>query len=120
MNVDPGFAQWLKDGVLFASADDAQVAAIWAAVARVTEVTSPLALKADADAEAARQAAFLGGPLAIDDHLVDGQRADLLGKAVTITSARLGYGAGASVFVIVVAEADDQNLTTLTVLRKLT
>ena len=84
-----------------------------------TEILSPFALKADAEAEAARQLAFLSGPLAIDTHLVPGLRSDLFGQAVTIASSRLGYGAGRPAFVIGVEEADAADQTTLTVLVKL-
>jgi hypothetical protein len=95
------------------------VQAIWDALARSTDITSPLALKADAEAEAARQVAFLGGPLAIDEVLVPGSRADLWCKPVTIRIDRLGYEDGRTVFVFGVAESDDVDTTTLTVLRRL-
>ncbi|HEX8224463.1 MAG TPA: hypothetical protein VF605_11665 [Allosphingosinicella sp.] len=120
MTVDLEFARWLKEGVKFASADDAGVAAKFGALGRSTEIQSPLALLAGATAEAARQVAFLAGPLVVDTHLVDGLRADLLGQPVTIQADRLGYDAGVVVFVIGVEELAAVDQTTLTVLRKLT
>jgi hypothetical protein len=117
--VDPGFAEWLKARALFATSADAGVAAAFGADAIESEILTPFALKADADAEAARQLAFLSGPLAIDQHVVAGLRSDLFGKAVTIVTSKLGYDAGKPVFVIGAEEAEDREETTLTVVRKL-
>jgi hypothetical protein len=119
VTVDPEFARWLREGALFAPADDAAVAAAWGTLARSSDILSAITLKAGAEAEAARQLAFLAGPLAVDEHLVAGSRLDLLGQAITIRSDRLGYQAGATVFVIGADEAEDSKQTTLTVLRKL-
>ena len=120
MTVDPGFARWLREGALWTPADNATVLALYAAIAREVTAMSPLALKTGADAEAARQVAFLGGPLVIDTHLVPGARVDLIGQCVTIVADRLDYQAGVAVFVIGAAEADKTDQTVLTVLRKLT
>jgi hypothetical protein len=120
MSVDQGFARWLKEGAHFAAANDAQVAALFAELGRVTEIVSPLALKAGAEAEAARQIAFLGGVLVIDAHLVPGLRIDLLGQPVTMVVDRLGYDAGVTVFVLGVQEEEQTDQSVLTVLRKLT
>lgn len=117
--VDPGIADWLKSRALFAAAISAGIAAAWGEDAAETEIVSPFALKADAEAEAARQLAFLSGPLAIDTHVVHGLRADLFGSAVTIQADQYGYGAGVAVFVIGAEEAEDAEQTTLTVVRKL-
>jgi hypothetical protein len=117
--VDPEFARWLKEGAVYAAADDAAIAAIFGALARVTEVMSPLALAAGADAEAARQLAFLAGPLVLEVVVVKGLRIDLIGCPVTLTGDRLGYEASPSVFVLGVEEHDAVELTTLVVLRKL-
>jgi hypothetical protein len=119
MSVDQGFARWLREGAYFAEASDAQVAGMFAQLARVSEIVSTLALKAGAEAEAARQLAFLKWPLAIDTHLVPGLRADLIGQPVAIRGDRLGYDAAPTVFVIGVAEQDGTDQTLLTVLRKL-
>lgn len=120
MTVDAGFARWLKEGIIYASATDTAIETKWGARARSTDVGSPLATKAGAEAEAARQLAFLGGPLVIDDHVVAGLRADLIGQPVTLTINRLGYDAGVVVFVIGAAESDQVEQTTLTVVRRLT
>jgi hypothetical protein len=131
MSVDQGFARWLREGILFASVSDAPTAATWGALARETEIRSPLALAAGAEAEAARQLAFLKGPLVEDELVVDGLRgAELLGRAWTVTmhppegaapaaTRQLGYEVGVSVFVIAYQEQEDADLTTLFVLRTL-
>jgi len=119
MSVDPEFARWLREGILFAAAEDAAIAGLWGGLARETEIRSTLALKPGAEAEAARQVAFLGGVLVIDTHLVSGLRLYLLGRPVAIVGNRLGYEAGPTVFVLGVEEARDTDQSTLTVLRKL-
>jgi hypothetical protein len=127
MSVDQEFARWLREGVLFTAAESAAVAAAWGALARTTEIRSPLALAAGADAEAARQLAFLSGPLVEDLHVVDGLRADLIGQAIVLKAnppdgelangtRQLGYEMGVTVFVIGVQEHDELEQTTLLVL----
>ena len=59
------------------------------------------------------------GPLAIDEVIVQGNRADLWCKPITLTFPLFGYAAGADVFVIGVDETASPGTTTLTVLRKL-
>lgn len=120
MAVDPAQVSWLKTGALYGASTDAALGARWGTDALETEVISCLALAADAATEAARQQAFLGGPLAIETHNVKGLRSDLIGRPVTITCDRLGYDAGLTVFVIGVEEQQDVERTVLTVLRKLT
>lgn len=119
MTVDAGFARWLREGVLFAPATDAAAAARWGDSARASDVVSGLATQAGAQAEAARQLGFLGGPLVIDEHYVAGARIDLVGSAVRLTADRLGYEAGADVFVIEAEELDQTDQTRLVVLRRL-
>jgi hypothetical protein len=119
MSVDAGTAEWLKEGALYASIEDALAAAAWGADAVETKIVSPIALAADAQTEAARQLAFLKGPLALETHDVAGLRSDLLAKAVTIVGAQLGYDAGLTVFVIGVEEREGVERTKLTVLRRL-
>ena len=117
--VDPGFAIWLKDRALFSPTTDAGIAGAWGDDALETEIITPFASKADADAEGARQLAFMSGPLVIDTHVVPGLRADLYGTAQTIQADRLGYEAGVAVFVIGAEEAENADQTTLTVVRAL-
>lgn len=119
MSVDAGIVEWLKDGALHAEATDAAAAGAWGATALETRIMSPIALAADAAAEAARQRTFLAGPLAIETHDVPGLRIDLLGRPVTIIADRLGYDAGLTVFVIGVDEREGIERTILTVLRRL-
>jgi hypothetical protein len=104
---------------MFASSFNAGLPADLLPKARETEIVSPLALAAGADAEATRQMIFLGGPLAEDTHLVPGQRGDLLGKPVTLQADQLGYEAGAVGFVIAFDETAVPGMTVLNVLRKL-
>ena len=118
--VDPGYAEWLKAAALYSVAADSGVTSAFGALAVEQEIISPLALKTGADAENARQIAFLAGPLVADRLSVPGLRADLLGQCITLKSDRSGYtGAGKTCFVIGVDESDTVERTTLTVLRKL-
>lgn len=119
MSVDPGFARWLKEGIIYAPAEDGAIGAAWGDLARSTDVGSPFATPGGAAAEASRQLAFLKGPLVIDEHLIAGSRYDLLGRAVTLTADRLGYDAGVTVFVVGAEELDDTDQTKLTVVRRL-
>jgi len=117
--VEPGYAAWLKAPARFVTTTIAGAAATWGDKALDSEAVSPLAYKADAQAEATRQAQFLAGPLVRDRITVPGLRKDLLGKNVTIYGDRLGYENGATVFVLNVAEQDGARMTTLTVLKRL-
>jgi len=117
--VNPTFAEWLQADDLPSRAIDATLAARWGDSAVESTITSALALKSGADAESARQQAFLGYPLVEDVHTVVGEHRDKLGQVVTITCPYLGYGSGVDVFVVGVKEDRAANLTTLTVLRRL-
>lgn len=118
--VDAGLKSWLGSTALYVGASDAATVARWGDRATDTEYLSPIAIEADADAEAVRQLSFLAGPLARDEHVVQGLRHDLLGKTIRITGTGLGYEApGAVVFVLRVEESDATDMTTLTVLRRL-
>lgn len=94
MTVDAGYVEWLRSMALYASATDAALAARWGDRAVESEILSPIALKADADAEAARQLAFFGGPVAFDVEEVAGRQVGLIGCAVTFE------GEAEAVFVI--------------------
>jgi len=93
--VDSGFVEWLKKEALVTSLANAGLASGLLASAIETEITSPLALKAAADSEVARQIAILGGPLAFDRHVVKGQRRDLVGQCIGLRhpDGVLGYDA---------------------------
>lgn len=118
MTVDPSIADWLKAPALYASAADAVVAARWGDAAQESSIMSGIADRAAAEREAARQLAFLSGPLAIDTHNIPGFQRGLLGKVVTITADRLGYQSGVDVFVIGYQE-QNVNMATVKVLRRL-
>ena len=117
--VDPVFAQWLQDTALRHVGSDATLAARWGATAATSERVTTIALLADAEAEAIRQLAFLGGPLVQERHLVAGAHAGLLGQVVTLTIDQLGYDAGAEVFVIGAEDRLAAGVSWLTVLRRL-
>lgn len=117
--VDPVFAQWLQDDGLWHVEADATLAARWGARARTSERMTTIAIKADAQAEAVRQIAFMGGPLVIDEHLLPGQWAAFIGQVITVTTAKLGYQAGVDVFVIAVQDERSTGLSRVTVIRRL-
>jgi len=117
--VDPGYAAWLKTTARNVGATIAGSTATWGDAAVDSTVVSPLAFKADAQAEATYQAQFLAGPLARDTAVVPGLRRDLIGRPVTLFGDRLGYEDGAVVFVVGATEAERARTTTLTVIKRL-
>lgn len=117
--VDPVFAQWLQSEGLWQVGEDAVLKARWGDKAQTTERMTTIAFKADAVAEAARQLAFLGGPLVTDEHLLVGAWAGYLGRVITLTIDRLGYDAGLDVFVIGVEDDRAAGTSRVTVLRRL-
>lgn len=116
--VEAGYAAWLKTDARYVGATIAGAKASWGDKAISSTVISPLAFKADAQAEAIKQAQFLAGPIARDKAIVKGYRKDLIGQLVTLFADRLGYEPGPSVFVVGAAE-NDNGTTTLTVLKRL-
>jgi hypothetical protein len=112
----PTYVDWLKAVALYAPATDDATA--WGDSAVETEIISPLAFRADALAEARRQLNILSGPFALDEHIVEGRLASLIGKTVALSGDRLGYEIAPTVFVIGVAEQAN-NTTALTVIKRL-
>jgi hypothetical protein len=100
MPVNPSLAEHLKSAALFESADSAPVLAAWGEIARTSDVISPLADRADAAAEAARQLALLDAPRATDRHEIPGLWPVAVGDVVNITSEDLNYSAGRNVIVV--------------------
>ncbi|MEO7469621.1 MAG: hypothetical protein ABIV36_21630 [Sphingobium limneticum] len=119
--VDPVYAQWLMARCLWAVSTDGAAADRWGATALTKERQTTIANKADAEAEAARQLAFMGGggPLVVDDHVLLGQWARYRGQVITITGKRLGYDAGINVFVLGAQDALAAGTSVVTVLRRL-
>jgi len=117
--VDSQFAQWLQNQGLWALVEDAPAIVRWAVGALTTERMTGIATKEDAEAEAARQLAFLGGPLVVDEHTLRGEWRHCLGQVITITGNRLGYDAGVDVFVVSVSDDLATGLSTVTVIRRL-
>lgn len=109
-------AEWLGGRAIYAQAEDAGLRASWGDVAIESEVVSPIAAAADAAAEAGRQLAFQGQPLAEEVIEVEGQLVALLGTAQRIVCDRAGYATGPTVLIIG-AEEQDGGTTRLTVLR---
>ncbi|MEW5997964.1 MAG: hypothetical protein AB1729_04165 [Pseudomonadota bacterium] len=108
--------EWLTGRAIFAQAEDAALRASWGEIAVESEVVSPIASAGDASAEADRQLAFLGQPLAEEVIEVPGEQIGLLGTVQRIVCDRAGYATGPAVLIIG-AEEQDGGVTRLTVLR---
>lgn len=118
---DPAFAEWLQSASKLTSAEDAAVAAAFGGDARESSAMSPYALKADADAEAARSLAFVKAPHVEEVVQVSGTGivAARRGRCVTITASAPGYTGGALCFVLGGDEDRASGNTVLQVLRRL-
>lgn len=119
MTVEPVFAQWLQSEGLWQVQQDAPGALLWGERGIATKRMTCLAHKADAAAEAQRQLAFLRGPLALDVHLLKGEWRVFRGRVIRLFSDKLGYEAGADVFVIGVEDDRSTGLSSVSVLRRL-
>lgn len=117
--VDPVYAQYLMSQTLWAVASDDAAATRWGATAVTKERRTTIATRADAKAEAARQLAFMGGPLVVDDHVLLGQWVRYRGQVITITGPKLGYENGVDVFVLGAQDALATGTSIVTVLRRL-
>lgn len=117
--VDPLFAQWLMGPGQWELAEEAVLKARWGADAQTTERMTGLAQLADANAEALRQLAFFGGPLAKDVHLLVGEWNGFRGRVITLTVTQLGYDGGADVFVLGAEDDRATGVSRVTVLRRL-
>jgi hypothetical protein len=114
------FAEWLRSPALWQFAGDVAIAAAWGEDAPQSERITALANSTDAAAEAVRQMAFQGIPMAKEEHRIKGRLAPYIGKVVTITTARLGYAAGLEVLVLGAQDDLATGMSAVTVLRKLT
>lgn len=117
--VDPIYAQWLQSRSRERVCEDATRKQRWGTVGVSTSRMTTLSEEADAATEGARQLAFLGGPLVIEEHLVEGTWAGRIGQVISVTGPRLGYQAGIDVFVIGAADDRATGVCRLTVLRRL-
>lgn len=115
--VDYATGVYLKSPAKFTKATSGS-AGLWGDRAVDSEIISPLATKAAADTEAARQIAFLAGPNVDDMVVVKGQRKDLMGKVITAKGNFLDYDAGVACLVIGYNE-NEAGYTELSVLRRL-
>ena len=118
-SVDPVFAQWLMSDGLWSLSEDATLRARWVDKALTTGRMTTIASKADALAEGARQLAFMGPVAAIDEHLLSGRWKHLRGQVITLTIDRLGYEAGAEVFLLGAEDDEMTGLSRVTVLKRL-
>lgn len=120
-SVDPLFAQWLMAEARQHVETDAVLLARWGVTAITTARTTTIATQADAQAEAQRQIAFLGGdgPLVIEEHELPGQWQPYQGQVITLTIDRLGYDDGLDVFLLGAQDNRATGLSTLTVIRRL-
>lgn len=118
MSVPASYVDYLKSDALYAVAEVAGAAAKWGDKAILSSVMSPLVDEDDANDEATAQADFMAGPLARDVIVIGGHHADAYLRVVTITANRLGYEAGADVFVIEAREQPN-GTTILKVLKRL-
>lgn len=91
----------------------------WGDDAVKSERMTSIALRADADTEAARQLLLLRGPLVVDEHLLRGEWRGYRGQVITITGTRLGYEAGVDVFVLGAEDNQATGLSNVTVIRRL-
>lgn len=117
--VDPVFAQWLMADCQWSLSADAPTQARWGATAQTRERKTTIATKADAEAEAARQLAFMGQPMALDVHLLKGRWEPFRGQVITITLDQLDYDAGVDVFVLGAEDVLSDGTSRVTVLRRL-
>lgn len=117
--IDPVYAQWLMADGLWQVQADATLTLRWGIKALTTERMTTIATKADAVAEATRQLAFLGPVAAIDEHLLVGRWEHLRGQVITLTIDRLGYEAGADVFLLGAEDNEATGLSKVTVLKRL-
>lgn len=118
-SVDPVFAQWLTSDGLWAVSEETALKARWGNKALTTSRMTTIASKADAEAEAARQLAFMGPVAAIDVHMLPGRWRQYRGQVITITADKLGYDAGVDVFVLGAEDEEANGLSRVTVLRRL-
>ena len=113
MLIDSAYALYLQSQERIAVITDAPLAARWGAIAASVSASSCLTVEADANAEAARQIAFIGGPIAEDvamiSKLVDG--AALRGRTITLD--------GQIVFVLGSGVDHASGVSTLNILRRL-
>lgn len=110
-------AEWLRSPELVELVEDLGILAAWGDLATDSQISSPLALRADAAAEATRELAFLGLPLAVETIEVAGAQAALVGEARRISADVPEYAAAQPVFVIA-ADEREGGVTLLTVLRR--
>jgi len=119
--VDSLFAQWLQQDCLWRVSEDAAAVARWGDGASTAERKTGIALRGDAAIEAERQLEFLGEgrPLVIDEHLLTGAWASLIGMVITVSGPELGYEGGVDVFLLGAADDHATGTSTVTVLRRL-
>jgi hypothetical protein len=112
-------AEQLKADASYEVARNTPLEAAWGTRARSSSTISPYKIQSDAVAEAARQLALLQYPLAEDELILAGDYTGLEGAMVIVQSREFGYGAGVAVLVTGVTFEDAENMSQLTILRRL-
>lgn len=115
MTVGAATADWLRNAGLIAVSAGAGA---WGDMAATSNIVCCLSASADAQVEADRQRAFFGAARVVETLLVPGAQIGLLGRSATLRADAEGYRDGAVIFVISVAERDD-DMSLLTVIRRL-
>lgn len=122
MALDPAYADWLQAPERRVAVEDGTLSVRWGTRARTDEASSPFVVESDAQAEAARQIAFLGGPVCEEEILVPASLnvAALRGRCVNVTIAGdADYASGPLVFVLGGDVDHATGTTALAVLRRL-
>lgn len=122
MTVASSLAEYLQGPAYWRSAVDAATLAAWGERGREASLMSPYDAAAAADAEGARQLAFLKCPCVEETVSVAqvGIRDQLRGRCAMIVADAPGYGgAGALCFVLGGTESEAEGITVLQVLRRL-
>ena len=115
----PTYGEWLQDQALYVNAEDGVIAAAWGDEAPKGERISPLANRADAVLEAARQLTFMGQAFAKERHVIPGRFQPYIGQVINITCDMLGYQGGLDVLVLGAADNLATGMSSVTVLRRL-
>lgn len=118
--IDPVFAQWLQGEGHWHVSVEATLLARWGVTAQTTSRMTTIATKADAEAEGARQLAFLGGPLFVDRATVPGAWESYLGQVITVTIDKLGYDGGEDAFLIGAQDDLSAGTSQISVIRRAT
>jgi hypothetical protein len=114
---DVTFAEYLKADGYSELASDLLVQGKYGEDAISSAALTPLRVRIDAAAEAARQLALLAAPLAVDQHLIAGLWPNIKGRTIRLTGSTLGYDTPRLCLVTGVRLVTDKNQTVVDVVR---